>query len=601
MKKFQNIKNIKTISKFLMGFAVVSSGIASNFIDNIFANDDFRGAWIATVYNSDFPTIQNDIEGQKQEYRDKLDKLQAMGLNSVVVQVRPKGDAYYKSELNPWSSTINGGLQGVDPQYDVMQFMIEETHSRGMEFHAWLNPYRVTTYGTDFSTLSEDNMARKNQNWTIIHNNAIYYNPALSEVKQYIADTVAEIVENYDVDGIHFDDYFYPSNYPLSSGELPNGEEANARRSHVNDMIRMVYNTIKEINSDVVFGVSPQGVWQNVYNDERGSNTKGGESYHQVFADSMYWVDEGIIDYIAPQIYWETGHSHADYETLVSWWATQVLHTDVDLYIGQGLYKDVVASQITTQLNINDAYNVEGSIYFSAVDLFNNREGCATAVTEYYTVTKPTVSANKLPVIQVPSTDNDSDVDTNTTEDENILDDTVADEDIVDDTTEDENTETELDTEEDKAENTEENSTEKLATVTTLPIFVNGVEQNFQTYTIDYYTYFKLRDIAKTLTDTPKRFDTIWDNDTQTIHLLTDTAYTGDDSHHTDTPIESVIGKPSTARLMLDDDYVSVSAYKMNDYNYYKLRDLATLLDFGVTWNSEDDTISIDTDTGYVE
>lgn len=360
-------------------------------------DDELRGAWISTVYNADFPTVQNNVEGQKAEFIEKIDQLQSMGINSVMVQVRPKGDAYYESELNPWSATINGGAQGVYPDYDVMQFMIEETHKRDMEFHAWLNPYRITTYGTDLNDLSKDNQARINPDWVIQHENALYYNPELDEVKQYIVDTVQEIVLNYNVDGIHFDDYFYPSNYPLTQGEEIieddevvgtvqdlDGDEANERREHINDMVETVYHSIKEVDSDVVFGISPIGIWKNIGSDSNGSNTTGGEGFYNVFADALAWIDGGYIDYIAPQIYWEQGNKYADYETLVEWWDDKVYGTDIKLYIGQAVYKDIVASEITEQLDINREYFADGSIFFSTRDLLDNREGCADAIRDYY-------------------------------------------------------------------------------------------------------------------------------------------------------------------------------------------------------------------------
>ncbi len=329
---------------------------------NVHATADFRGAWITTVYSLDFPSTQNDVEGQKAEFADKLDQLKAIGINSVFVQVRPKADAFYESKLNPWSSVLTGE-QGKYPGYDVMEYMIEEAHRRGMEFHAWLNPYRVTTSGTDVSELSSDHMARKNPDWLITHENALYFNPELQEVKDYIAATVEEIILNYDVDGIHFDDYFYPSNYALPDGETPDGAVANARRQHINDMVKLVYDTVKKTDSKVEFGISPSGIWKNDTSDENGSKTRGYEAYYGVFADALSWISGGYIDYIAPQIYWETGNEYADYETLVEWWSKQVENTDVDFYVGHGVYNDIVEEQIVNQLHINETYGTDGSIF----------------------------------------------------------------------------------------------------------------------------------------------------------------------------------------------------------------------------------------------
>lgn len=368
-------------------------------------SDDLRGVWISTIYNLDYPSTKNNVELQKKEFIEKLESIKAMGLNAVFVQVRPKADALYASIINPWSEVLTG-TQGKHPGYDPMAFMIEETHKRGMEFHAWLNPYRVTTSGTDLSVLTELHPARKNPSWTFTYNNAIYYNPEVEGVKQHLVDTVKEIVTYYDVDGVHFDDYFYPSNYPLPSGQGKDGAVANARRAAVNDMVKRVGESIKDLNKKhskkVSFGISPPGIWKNSSSDATGSNTNGRETYYALFADTRTWIKNGWIDYIAPQIYWEIGHSKADYKTLVEWWNKEVSGTGVKLYIGQGIYTDVVAKQIDTQLNLNKQYaNVSGSIFFSLRDLLNNRQSCKTKITNFY---KGTVSTPNTPNTSIGST-----------------------------------------------------------------------------------------------------------------------------------------------------------------------------------------------------
>ncbi|MGL4345322.1 MAG: family 10 glycosylhydrolase [Cellulosilyticaceae bacterium] len=339
---------------------------------------NMRAVWISTVYNLDYPSASNkgNAWAQKQEFIQILDKLQEIGINTVVMQVRPKSDALYASAINPWSDVLTG-VQGKYPGYDPMAFMIEETHKRGMAFHAWLNPYRVTTSGVDINQLSSTHPARLNPDMVLVHNNALYYNPERADVKQHIVDTVQEIVRNYDVDGIHFDDYFYPSGYPLPTGETKDGWAANSRRAHVNDMVKQVSEGIKQMDSSVLFGISPGGIWKNTLSDFTGSNTNGSESYYSVYADTRTWIQNEWIDYVVPQIYWETGHKLADYETLVDWWHNEVLGTNVSLYIGQGIYKDAVAKEIDKQLLINQQYpEVKGSFYFSLKDLLNNRMGC---------------------------------------------------------------------------------------------------------------------------------------------------------------------------------------------------------------------------------
>lgn len=536
----------KWVKKLTSGLLCMALGMTSLAVQEVYAADhtDMRAVWISTVYSADYPSTINNEEAQKAEFIEKLEQAQALGLNTVVVQVRPKGDAFYESELNPWSAVLTG-VQGMDPGYDPMEFMIKETHKRGMEFHAWMNPYRITTSGTDLSALSADNMARKHLDWILTYNNAMYYDPAKEEVKDYICDTVEEIVENYDVDAIHFDDYFYPSNYPLPEGEDRDGTTAEERRDHVNDLIKDVYKTIKKADSTVEFGISPMGIWKNSTSDPEGSATRGTEGYYSVFGDAKTWVEKGWVDYIVPQIYWEQGNAYADYETLVEWWSDVVKGTGVDLYIGHGIYKDVVASEIVEQLEVNEKYNVSGSFFFSLRDLLNNRQGCADAVKAYY-------AEADTPAVVVPEPEPEVPV-------------------VVE---------------------------KKLAYAARAKVTVNGKPVEFQTYTIDDYTYFKLRDIASAINGTSKQFMTFWDEGTQSIHLVRRAPYTSTGSgavgRYGDT-----IATTSTAKLYCDNQRKSVSAYTINDYTYYKLRDIAQLIDMGITWNESTFTIGIETGQSY--
>ena len=263
--------------------------------------------------------------------------------------------------------------------------MISEAHKRGMDFHAWLNPYRITTKGTDLNTLCENHPARKNPDWVISYNDALYYNPELSQVKDYIASTVKEIVDNYEVDAIHFDDYFYPSNYPLPEGEDKDGAIANERRQHVNDMVSQVSRTIKASNPNVEFGISPVGIWKNDYSGKFGSIINGYEGYYSVYGDAISWIDNGWVDYIAPQVYWEIGNKAADYETMIKWWSNAVKGTEVKLYIGEGIYKDVVSKEIVKHLELCDSVDeIKGNFFFSLKDILNNRLGVANNIGNYY-------------------------------------------------------------------------------------------------------------------------------------------------------------------------------------------------------------------------
>ena len=536
----------KWMKKLTSGLLCIALGMTTIAVQEVYGADstDLRAVWISTVYSADYPSVTNNEAAQKAEFIEKLEQAQALGMNTVVVQVRPKGDAFYESDLNPWSAVLTG-VQGVDPGYDPMGFMIQETHERGMEFHAWMNPYRITTSGTDLAALSADNMARQHPDWILTYNNAMYYNPANEDVKDYICDTVEEIVENYDVDAIHFDDYFYPSNYPLPEGGDRDGATANERRDHINDLIKQVYRTIKKADSSVEFGISPMGIWKNSTSDPYGSATRGTEGYYSVFGDAKTWVEKGWVDYIVPQIYWEQGNAYADYETLVRWWSDVVKGTGVDLYIGHGIYKDVVASEIEEQLKVNEKYNVSGSFFFSLRDLLNNRQGCADAVKAYYEeVDKP-----EVPVVpdvpEVPVT-----------------------------------------------------VEKKVAYAARAKVTVDGKPVEFQTYTIDDYTYFKLRDIASAINGTSKQFMTFWDEGTQSIQLVRRAPYTSTGSSAVG-KYSDTIATTSTAKLYCDGVRKGVSAYTINDYTYYKLRDIAQLINMGVTWNESTMTIGIETTQSY--
>ena len=385
--------------------------------------NDMRAVWISTVFNLDYPSAKNNVTAQQNEFIQKLETLKDIGINTVIVQVRPKADALYASSINPWSDVLTG-QQGKNPGYDPLAFMVQAAHERGFEIHAWLNPYRVTTSGTDLNALCASHPARLNPSWTFSYNNALYYNPEVEEVRQHIVETVKEIATNYNVDGIHFDDYFYPSNYPLPQGETKDGAVANARREAVNDMVKRVSRAIKTINAtygkSIKFGISPPGIWKNNTSDISGSSTAGREAYYALFADTRTWIKNEWVDYIVPQIYWKIGHSKADYATLVKWWANEVEGTNVKLYIGQGIYTDDVAKEITKQLELNKNYSaIKGSIFFSLRDLLNNRQSCKNQITNFYGNTSgnnnlPTINDNNTQANIGNSTNNNTNNNTST-------------------------------------------------------------------------------------------------------------------------------------------------------------------------------------------
>ena len=361
---------------------------------------EFRAAWVSTVYNLDWPSRKGlNQSQQKQEFIYLLDKLKGMGLNAVIVQIKPSADSFYPSEYAPWSEYLTGE-QGQDPGYNPLAFMIGETHKRNMEFHAWFNPYRVSVKD-NIDDLAQVHPARKNPDWIVNYGGKLYYNPGIPEVRQFVIDSILEVVKNYNIDGVHLDDYFYP--YPEKNMDFPDDELYNSnkrfdgetkgqwRRGNVNDFIENLYKSIKKEKTNVKFGVSPFGIWRNKANDSLGSNTEGGiTSYDSLYADTKYWVEKGWLDYIAPQIYWHFGYEKADYGILVDWWADVVKDHKVHLYIGHAAYKVEEGNtpwgnplEIIKQIQYNRSVpQVKGSIFFRAKSLIDNPLGLADKLKE---------------------------------------------------------------------------------------------------------------------------------------------------------------------------------------------------------------------------
>lgn len=351
---------------------------------------EFRAAWISTVYNLDWPSKKGlTKEEQQQEFILLLNQLQESGLNAVMVQIKPTADSFYPSVYSPWSEYLMG-KQGEDPGYDPLAFMIEEVHRRGMEFHAWFNPYRVSVKD-DMNLLSVDHPARMNPSWVVAYGGQLYYNPGIPEVRNFVRESIMEVVRNYPIDGVHLDDYFYP--YPVKDLDFPDDYFYNTlkrhpletkeewRRNNINEFIKDLYSAIKNEKRQVKFGVSPFGVWRNQSVDPLGSNTRASiTSYDSLYADTKLWVEEGWLDYIAPQIYWHFGYAPAPYEVLLKWWSSLTEGKDIHLYIGQAAYKVQPEEgpwgnpyEILNQIDYNrNVGNAKGSILFRAKSIINN-------------------------------------------------------------------------------------------------------------------------------------------------------------------------------------------------------------------------------------
>ncbi|NUO99014.1 MAG: family 10 glycosylhydrolase [Nonomuraea sp.] len=350
-----------------------------------------RGVWIATVKNIDWPSRTGLGQArQKAEYVKILDSAVRRNLNAVFVQVRPASDALYRSSLEPWSQYLTG-TAGKDPGWDPLPFLIEEAHKRNLEFHAWFNPYRAS-YDADISKLPANHPARQHRDWTVKYGGRLYYNPGLPQVREHVTKVITDVVSRYDVDGVHFDDYFYP--YPGEGGTFDDkaafakygkGDKlADWRRSNVNKLIAQVDEAVHETKNHVKFGISPFGIWRNKSNDPSGSATAGMSAYDSIYADARAWIKAGTVDYVLPQLYWPRGFKAADYKALTSWWAGAVKGTDVQLYIGQALYQVGTKTnaawskpgELSSHLTINRRYEqVDGDVYFSAKQLLTNPLG----------------------------------------------------------------------------------------------------------------------------------------------------------------------------------------------------------------------------------
>ncbi|MEM6159027.1 glycoside hydrolase family 10 protein [Erwinia sp. P6884] len=362
-----------------------------------------RGIWLATVTGLDWPpaaslkpeTAEARIRIQKQGLTDALDEMVKTGINTVFFQVKPDGTALWRSDILPWSDVLTGFV-GKDPGYDPLAFMLKEAHKRGIKVHAWLNPYRVsmntrqhTIEALNHTLLSTPaSVYALHPDWIRTASHRFVLDPGLPEVRNWIASIVTEIIKNYDVDGIQFDDYFY---YETPQSPLDDestwrkygkgfSDKPSWRRNNTLMLIKQVSSVVRTLKPGTAFGISPAGVWRNKADDPEGSDTRGGgPSYDTAYADTRQWVKLGLLDYIAPQLYWPFDREIVRYDVLIRWWSDVVKETPVRLYPGIALYKVGVSSatepawtvdggvpELKRELDLNDALpEVGGAILFS--------------------------------------------------------------------------------------------------------------------------------------------------------------------------------------------------------------------------------------------
>ena len=347
---------------------------------------EFRGVWVATLENIDWPSsMKLTTDQQKRELVDLFDEHQQSGINAVMFQIRPAADAFYAKSREPWSKWLTG-KQGhaPSPAYDPLEFAITEAHKRGMELHAWFNPYRATTDGK-FSQLSPEHITNIKPEWFFVYGGIKLFNPGIPEVRDYIVRVFLDVVDNYDIDGVHLDDYFYP--YQIDGQHINDAETFKQygddfddirdwRRNNVDLLVKMLSDSIHKHKPRLKFGISPFGIWANKYQNPEGTDTHGGSSYYELFADSRKWIKEGWVDYINPQLYWPIGDRSAAFNTLLDWWSDNTYNRH--LYIGmaayrinehrRGKFKD--PSQMPSQMRyLRNNPRVQGSVFFSSKSL----------------------------------------------------------------------------------------------------------------------------------------------------------------------------------------------------------------------------------------
>ncbi|MEZ4897832.1 MAG: family 10 glycosylhydrolase [Saprospiraceae bacterium] len=385
---------------------------------------EFRGAWIATVENIDWPSRPGlSPEEQRSELTALFDQLKHVGLNAVVVQIRPACDAFYPSAIEPWSAYLSGKQgQAPQPKYDPLDFMIQEAHRRSLEFHAWINPFRAAN-NMRRQDLSRDHVVIRHPDWIVEYGEKLYLNPGLPAVQSYVLQVMQEILENYDIDAIHLDDYFYPYKVSGQAFDDEAAYEASAvrfgsiddwRRNNINTFILRLHNLIKTTKPYVQLGISPFGVWRNRDRDPvLGSATEAGQtSYDDLYADVLLWLDKEWIDYVAPQLYWHLGFKRVDPALMMQWWSDH--RFKANLYIGHAIYRVgnqdepawKVPGELPNQLRMARSYQaIDGDIYFSGKWFLKNNLGVTDSLAASYRIPAlpPVNPGAEMPAVHAPA------------------------------------------------------------------------------------------------------------------------------------------------------------------------------------------------------
>lgn len=381
---------------FLFSLLLISFSLQAK---NAAPKRELRAVWIATVGNIDWPSRQGlSAQQQQQEFVNQLNFLQRSGFNAVIVQVRPAADAFYPSPYEPWSKYLSGKQgQPPFPKYDPLEFMINETHKRNMEFHAWFNPYRALV-SSNSNPNPPGHATRTHPEWIISYGGKSYFDPGNPDVREYILKVILDAVKRYDIEAVHIDDYFYP--YPVAGKAFPDQQSyakynnglsrEDWRRENVNIFISQLNTNIKKEKPWVKFGVSPFGIWRNNNVDPEGSATRGSSCYDDLYSDIRLWIQRKWVDYVAPQLYWEHGHRVAPYDVLLPWWKQN--SGQRQLYIGLGLYRMQNASsypwnspnEILKQIRAARNINTNGFVFYSASSFNKIKPGLVDSLQQNY-------------------------------------------------------------------------------------------------------------------------------------------------------------------------------------------------------------------------
>ncbi len=394
--------------------------VAEKAIGLLNPDSEMRGIWIASVGNINFPSKQGlGKKALMSELDEIVENCASLGINTIFFQVRPAADALYSSVLFPASEYVSG-KQGKMPEggFDCLEYLVNAAKSQKIRVHAWINPLRVT-YGsqkypkTDLSSLCEDHIARKNPDWVVAYDDGrLYFDAGIPDVREYIAAGVREIVSNYDVDGIIFDDYFYP--YPVNNADFEDGasyalyggsmEKGDWRRENINALIKSCYEAVKEVNSACLFGISPFGIWQNDDGSNGGSESRGLEAYESLYCDALAWIKGGYVDYLSPQLYWRFDTAAAPYGELAEWWNSVLDGSGIKLYISHAPYMyeswDDPLGELTEQIEFSrELITYKGSILYGYEAIAKNSLGVGDEIgklfedeiiySDYYSTAEP--------------------------------------------------------------------------------------------------------------------------------------------------------------------------------------------------------------------